>query len=99
MLDALLVAVAVVTAVWIGWIAREEKMSTAKLLGLAVGFFAGALVLYGWQCEAASIPDILLFRDVSGPFFCTGRLTFLGYVFLLAVPVSVVRKYLDKYMT
>jgi hypothetical protein len=98
MFDVLLIASVLGAGFWIGWVAREEKLSPLKLLAASFGFFAAALVFYGWQCDAASIPDILLFRDVPGQFFCSGRLTLLGYMCLLAIPASLMRNYLQKYI-
>jgi hypothetical protein len=99
MLTVLLVITVAGIAIWIGWTAREERISLLTLLGLSIGFLAAALLLYGWQCDAASIPDILLFRDVPGQFFCSGRLTLFAYIFLFAIPVAIVRNLLERYMT
>jgi hypothetical protein len=99
MLDALLLGTVLITGVWIGWTARSESVSTLKLLGFAALFYVIALAVYRTQCDAASIPDILLFRDVPGQFFCSGRLTLIGHAFAVAVPVSLVRRHLQKYMT
>ena len=96
MLNAFLVTLVIVGAVWTGWSEGGKKYIVLKLLGLGVVLFLAAISFYGWQCDAASIPDILLFRDVPGQYFCSGRLTLVAYMLVLAVPVAILKAYIDR---
>jgi hypothetical protein len=94
MLTAFLIVLALVGGIWAGCSEPSGVRSALKFLGLGAGFFLAAIALYGWQCDRASIPDILLFRDVPGQYFCSGRLTLVAYMLMLAALDAVLRAYI-----
>ncbi len=91
MLTFYLAFAAIVIGLCLGFEAPATGRSAGALVGGATFFFVAALGVYGWQCDATTIPDILLFRSVPGHPFCNGRLTLLAYAFLIAVPIVSVR--------
>jgi hypothetical protein len=99
MLTFFLALAAIVLGLWLGFTTRATGRSVGGLVGGAVFFFVAALGLYGWQCDAATIPDIHLFREVPGQYFCNGRLTLLAYALVLGVPIVSVRALATKSST
>ena len=91
MLTVILALATIAIGVWLGFATPATGRSIGRFVGGAAFFFVAALAVYGWQCDAATIPDILLFRDVPGEYFCNGRLTLLGYALMVAVPILSVR--------
>ena len=99
MLTAILAVATIALGVWLGFATPATARSLGSIVGGAAFFFVAAVALYGWQCDAATIPDILLFRDVPGQYFCNGRLTLLAYALMIAVPILSVRALAAKFST
>ena len=96
MLAIALILLAIGVGLWLGWTTPASLRSFLGFVTGAAFFLVAALALYGWQCDAASIPDILLFRDVPGQYFCSGRLTLFTHALVIASIVVALRLVIGK---
>src|SRR5689334_9999878 len=96
MMGVFMLGVALITGVWVGFSTRPSARQFFIHLSIGLGYLAASLGFYSWQCNAATIPDILLFRDVPGQFFCSGGITVLGYMLFVSAAILGLRLVFEK---
>jgi hypothetical protein len=96
MLGISLVLFAVGIGLWVGWTSSASWRTFFSYVAGAVLSFIGALALYGSLCDAASIPDILLFRTVPDQYFCSGNFSLFTHAFAIAAVVLLFRLFTGK---
>ena len=84
----LIVAVAIGAGIWLGISEPAGRRSALMFGGLGLLLLAISVVIYSVQCDGNTVIGIILFREVPGEFFCNGRFTFAGHMFLVAALVA-----------